>query len=276
MTDELRDLLVGVLTRKRDLNILLNEGWYRIPVSASEPKSVWPPKWLAFYESASIRRDYGIYRFAPVLHIEERTREELFPGEPAGARAGKRYYKVAIGPIQERAIRFVRPRHFAFIRTSMKRFERAETVNDLFADSPLEDRLWGEFKKLRIPAERQWEEMVEGSRYYLDFALFCNAGKIDVEADGESYHITKEQAPRDNERNNELTTKGWRVLRFDGAKIVNQLAECIDQVYRTVEQLKGFETSKLVPDRYIGKRGRVVRQPSLFEERSEYDPPGLD
>ena len=275
MTDELRDLLVGVLTRKRDLNILLNEGWYRIPVSAQEPKSVWLPKWLAFYESASIRKDYGIYRYARVEGFKEATREELFPGELTGARAGRRYYKVAIGPIQERAIRFMRPRRFAFIRTSMKRFEGADTVNDLFADSPLEDRLWGEFKRRAIPVERQWEAMVEGSRYSLDFAPFCNNGKIDIEADGDSYHITKERAPLDNERNNKLATKGWEVLRYESNKIMNHLSECIEQVYRTAEQLKGFETSKLVPDRYIQTKSGIVTQPSLMEERNEYDPPKL-
>ena len=272
MAVERRDLLVGVLTRKRDLSILLNEGWYRIPVEAYVSKSAWPPRWLAFYESASIRKDYGIYRYAPVRHIEERSREELFPGELAGARAGKRYHKVHLGPMRDRTVRFMRPRRFSFISTSLTRFEGADTVNDLFAGSPLEDRVWAEFKKLGIPAERQWRATVEVRRRDLDFALFCNSGKIDVETDGDTYHITREQAPLDNERNNELTTDLWYILRYGTDKIMNHLSECIEDVYRAERKLNGFESPKLVPDIHRVTKSGIVTQPSMFEERSEYDP----
>jgi very-short-patch-repair endonuclease len=270
--DERKDMLVGVLPRKRDLETLVRDRWYRIPTDIRLPTG-WPPKWVAFYEGKPIRPDIGIYRYARVEGIEERDREELFPGELAGSRRGRKYHVLRLGPIQERAepVRFLRPRRFAFISTSMRRFEAAETVNDLYADSPLEDRLWSAFKEWDIPAERQWEHLAGGNRYYLDFALFCRDGKIDVEADGDTYHITRKKAPLDNERNNELAEYGWKVLRFDTNDIQNRLRNCVDRVLGTVERLKGFKTPKLMPDRYIRTPSGVVSQLSLFEERAEYD-----
>jgi len=263
---------VGVLPRKRDLEILLAERWYRIPVE-TKVSGEWPPKVLAFYEGAPIRDDRGIYRYADVQSVEECSREELFPGELTGSRRGKRYYRLRLGSIQVRAqpITFPRPRRFAFLRTSMKRFDEADTVNDLFADSPLEDTLWEAFKERDIPAERQWEARANGGRYFLDFALFCRGGKIDVEADGDTYHLNPEQGPRDNERNNELTSFGWSVLRFGTRKIRQHLSESCDKVLEMVQQLKGFDSPKLVPTRYVRTASGVVPQLSLFEDRAEYD-----
>ncbi len=275
---EPRNVLVGVVKTKRDLMTTLQDGWYRIPVSSRLPRSEWPPKWVAFYEGVSIRPDYGIYRYAAVTGVNERTREELFPGELAGERAGKRYHVLSLGPIEDRVIRFPRRRRFAFLATSMKRFEVADTVNDLFDESPLEESMWAAFQERSVPAERQWEEVIARRRYVLDFAVFCKEGKIDVEADGDSYHITREQAPRDNDRNNELTTKGWHVLRYGSERIRQHLSECVDDVLMTVERLKGFESSKVVPDRFVRTARGVVPQLSLFDEGAGYDarplPPG--
>jgi len=44
------EVLVAVVKRKRDLVILREEGWYRVPVSTAPRR--WPPKWIAFYQGA--------------------------------------------------------------------------------------------------------------------------------------------------------------------------------------------------------------------------------
>ena len=268
------DFLIGVLPTKRDLEILLREGWYRIPVGA-RTGGQWPPTWVGFYEGGALREERGIYRFAKVLGVDEMSREELFPGETSGSRQGTLYHVLRLGPINERAtpVRFPRSRRFAFIRTTFRRFHDAETVNDLFTDSWLEDRLWQAFKRHQVPAERQWRTRANGTNYVLDFALFCRNGKIDVETDGDTYHITTEQAPRDNRRNNDLATRGWEVLRYETKRVEHYLEECVDQVLQTVDRLKGFESAKLVPTRYIRTATGVVPQLTMFEERTEYDPP---
>lgn len=268
-----RDLLVGVLPTKRDLQIALNEGWYRIPVDTA-PKRCFPPRWLAFYEGKSVRDDVGIHRFAEVTGIELATREELIPGHDLDrSKAGRAYHRLWLGPIHERTrpVVFPRPRPFSFLQTTKRRFDAAVTVNDLFADSPLEDILWRAFKDHGIAAERQWPERVRRRNYFLDFALFCIAGKIDVEADGDTYHITTEQAPRDNERNNELAGFGWSVLRFESERIRQRLPSCIDRVMETIQRLGGLD-APLVPTRYVlGNAGGATAQLSLFESPERYD-----
>ena len=260
------DTLVGVLPTKRDLNILLRAGWYRIPMD-SVPKRGWPPKTIAFYEGVRLRDDPGIHRFASVLSVEERTREELFPGEPAGRRTDKHYAVLRLGPIEARKAPIIlrRPRPVVFITTSARRFERAQTINDLFADSPLEDELWTWLKDLGIPAERQWQEKCCRRRYLLDFAIFCREGKIDLETDGDTYHIGKEAGAKDNLRNNHLTECGWSNLRFETAKILDRIGESLAQVSSLIELLGGLADGQ-IPDRIVSKGATVSRQMSFWCE----------
>jgi hypothetical protein len=51
-------------------------------------------------------------------------------------------------------------------------------INDLYDESPLEDRLWVEFKRVEIGAERQEFVEVKKRLYALDFAICCALGKI--------------------------------------------------------------------------------------------------
>jgi very-short-patch-repair endonuclease len=105
--------------------------------------------------------------------------------------------------------------------------------------SPLEDRLWAAFKQEEIEAERQWWEGNK-TRYCLDFALFCARGKIDVECDGDTWHISKESAPRDNARNNFLEQRGWHVLRFGTRQLSDDLRGCVRDVTTTIGQCGGI------------------------------------
>ena len=97
----------------------------------------------------------------------------------------------------------------------MKKFEAAVEINDLWDESPLEDRLWAIFKQARIRAERQYPVEVEDRTYFLDFAIFCNQGKIDIETDGDTWHSDPERIPLDNQRDTDLVSKGWHVMRFN-------------------------------------------------------------
>lgn len=47
--------------------------------------------------------------------------------------------------------------------------------------SALEDPLWAEIKRRNIPVERQEYVQVNDNMYALDFARYCNSGKIEVE-----------------------------------------------------------------------------------------------
>lgn len=64
---------------------------------------------------------------------------------------------------------------------------------------------------------------------------------IAIECDGHNFHErTKEQATRDKRRDRELTTEGWRVLRFTGSEIWNDPKSCSEQVLRVVESVGGW------------------------------------
>ena len=77
-------VLVAVLPRMRDFEIVREKGWYRIPIPAAQEwiGHRWPPQWIAFYHSQSFERDaFSIRYYAKVIGFHEAGRHELFPEE---------------------------------------------------------------------------------------------------------------------------------------------------------------------------------------------------
>lgn len=76
----------------------------------------------------------------------------------------------------------------------------------------------------------------------LDFAIYCAEGKIDVETDGDTWHITKEGSRQDNIRDNALETKGWRTLRFTTQQVKEEMASyCIPKIAENINPLGGIK-----------------------------------
>ncbi len=71
------------------------------------------------------------------------------------------------------------------------------------------------------------------------FGIFCKKGDIDVECDGEKYHILPKALARDRKRNNQLTSFGWQVLRFSGQEINRALHDCFKVIEMTIGNLGG-------------------------------------
>ncbi len=123
----------------------------------------------------------------------------------------------------------------------MERLFSALEINDLYDTSPLEEAVYEKLKQNRIKAERQVYVDTDSAKYCLDFGVFCREGKIDIECDGETYHNIPEAYTKDRVRNNELTSHGWRVLRFGTKQIKNDIDGCINMIAKTVELLGGIE-----------------------------------
>ena len=266
------EVLVAVVKRKRDLAILKEEGWYRIPVSTAPRR--WPPKCIAFYQGAQWGQERGINYYAPVKEIRRALRRELFPNEIPSLKSNKAYFQVFLGPLQklDRPLRSPRPRVIVFIPTTWQKFITAEEINDLYDDSPLEDLLWAELRKLEIPAERQWRVQVKKKRYYLDFALFCQKGKVAIETDGDLWHIGRPHSTADNKRQNDLTSAGWYILRFDTHQIREKMASyCIPKVQETISEYDGIADEGLVSRKFYTLPEGTVQQLTLFEAKAEYD-----
>jgi hypothetical protein len=141
-----------------------------------------------------------------VLKVCLAYRWQLFPEQPRDHRSERRYYQLMLEPLRqlERPIHSRRWRRIVFIPTTWARFYAAAEINDLYTESPLEDRLWEALKWLTVHAERQEFVQVQGRSYALDFAIYCMAGKIDIETDGDTWHSDPKRIPLDNLRDNDL------------------------------------------------------------------------
>ncbi|MBV6457917.1 MAG: hypothetical protein HONBIEJF_01037 [Fimbriimonadaceae bacterium] len=266
------EVLVALVNNLRDWQVLNDELWYRIPIHTAPRR--WPPQWMAFYQTKVFgEHAYAIHRFGRVAEIRTRTRAELFPGEPPSAKSHRTYHQIILEsletlphPIVSRAWRRI-----VFVPTTLYKLEVAAEINDLFDDSPLEDALWQEMKRIRLPAERQFFVAHDDDLYALDFAVFCQKGRLAIEADGDSWHADPVRIPEDNRRNNALASLGWHVLRFNGMEVRERMASyCVPQIVETVNRLGGV-LDDLLPDRsYSVAGGQVYEQLRLFEASPGY------
>lgn len=242
-----KELLVSILNNKRDFKILSEKFWYRIPVKSTEKwlRHRWPPKWISFYQTGTFKEEaYSIRYFSEVIDIVTTDRKTLFPNEPPNSNQKKTYYQIKIKPLRvlQYPIYSRRWRRITFISSTFEKFINALEINDLFDNSPLEDRLWAELKRLDVDAERQELVTVKNNNYFLDFAVYCMQGKIDLETDGDTWHSNKEKAKQDNFRDNLLNTEGWRVLRFNTIQVKESMdSYCIPIIAENINRLGGLD-----------------------------------
>jgi very-short-patch-repair endonuclease len=266
-------LLVAILNDVRDFELARDEHWYRIPCDKAEKwlGDRWPPRWLAFYQT----KDFGVEShtvtwFAELLGIRQVQRCELFPHEGRNFKSNRSYFKLSLGPLQRRTepIPSRRYRKIVFIKTTRDKFTRAAEINDLFDDSPLEDQLWAEFKRRKISAERQEFVKLEAEEAALDFAIYCDGGKIDVETDGDTFHTIPDHVERDNRRHNALGLKGWTIIRFNTAQIVEQMATyCLPQIVGQIKKFGGVDENGQTPRRIELPNQLGLFQKGLFDDR---------
>ncbi len=232
------DMIVCWLKYKRDLAILLNEGWYRIPVT-TELSELYKVTYLSFYQPTVFGNlKFQTQYYGKVSNITVVKRKKLFPFEKPNFKSNLDYYKIELSDLDKLKDPIIskRNRKVIFVDTTIEKFLTAKELNDLFHGSPLEDKLWAEFKKKKIDSERQYTF----GAYKLDFASFCKRGRLNVECDGDSYHANKEKAKGDNIRNNYLTRKGWSILRYSTDQL-NNPDECVGEIIETIKRKGGID-----------------------------------
>lgn len=263
------EVLVAIINNKLDFAILRDKLWYRIPTSSVKKwlKEQWHPKWLAFYQTSALGAEkHAVNYFGEVLNIRRVRRSQLFPDEPQDEKSNRYYYQIFFKSIQKlpKPIYSRRSRRIIFIPTTWEKFTTAIEVNDLYEGSSLENKLWAEFKQHNIPAEREEFVTARGNDYALDFAIYCAKGNIDIETDGDFWHANPEKAEKDNLRDNDLNTRGWKVIRFSEKQIQEQVATyCISTVVENIKQLGGVDEGKIIA-RKINLDSNSY-QPSLFD-----------
>jgi very-short-patch-repair endonuclease len=266
------EMLLAIFKYKYSLTILQEDGWYHIPVDRA-PRSFKTAHWLCFYQGKVFKEEaYRVQYYGEIERYEVVPYRELFPHRIESQKSDWLYYKVHLKELKRlpEPILSFRPRRLSFVPTTIAKFKSARQINDLFNDSPLEDLMWIELKALDIKAERQWMLPIEEHNYYLDFAIFCNAGFIDLETDGDAYHTQKDRIKIDNERNNQLAQKGWQVLRYNGAEIRSNMGHCLREVQNTITTLDGLSDDGLVPRVFFKQGDQIIQQLSLFESKGKY------
>lgn len=268
------EFLVAIVQQPLDLSYAREKHWYRIPVESANKllKKRWPPQWIAFYQTKAFGSEaYAIQYYAKVEGISIVSRRELYPDKSNDKKAKQKYYKLSLGeltrcsyPIYSRRLRRI-----VFIPTTLEKFRNASEINDLYDESPLEDKLWAAMKRQQISAERQNWVRVGNKNYVLDFAMYCDKGNLGVETDGDWYHNEPKRVRADKKRDNDLHVHGWQTLRFTTSQIREELdSYCVDTIKGAIDSLGGLvEEGKLMP-RKVGEEYRY--QPALFETRAQY------
>ena len=266
------EVLVAIINNRADFALAMDKHWYRVPVSSQEKwlKDRWPPKWLALYQTKKLGLEaFAINYYARVHTIRKAFRWQLFPDQPHDEKRNKLYYQRLFEPLSKlpRPICSRRHRRIIFIPTTWSRFSNATEINELYSESLLEDRLWVAMNQRDILSERQELVTIEDRNYFLDFAVYCASGKIDIETDGDEWHATPEKAALDNLRDNDLESVGWQSLRFTTYQVNEQTVEyCIPKIVETINHLGGLEEEgKYMPRKIDPDAPAGTYQPSLFD-----------
>jgi very-short-patch-repair endonuclease len=199
-------------------------------------------KYLGFYQPHVFGKYGGtISHYAKIESIEIKKRIELFPKNTRHPKANGDYYKIYVNDINvlKNPLKCKRNRANYFINTTLEKLLNAEQFNDIFNESPLEDVLWEGMKQNSIAAERQFFIRSYNNIYCLDFATFCEKGNLNIECDGDAYHISKEKAVKDNQRDNYLTKKGWSILRYSTTQL-QDTDDCISEIKESIYRKGGI------------------------------------
>lgn len=180
--DYTHTVLVALLNRVPDFEIVKTEGWYRIPVD-SAPALVRDGrvKMLAFYHSSAFELEkYSIRWVANVKNIEILTRQELFPNEIPNPKSGRSYYKIELYNLRELEQVIFSPKNqrILFLTTSPKKLFSATQINQLFEMDAKHELVWNLLQSLEIKPELEFPFTCNKKVIIADFAIFCRKKTI--------------------------------------------------------------------------------------------------
>lgn len=173
-------VLVALMNTPRDLEMAVEEHWYRIPAKHA-PKYFSGADYLAFYLPRAFgERKWQIDTYATVRGHELVRRVDLIPEEPRHPRANEVYYKLQLGDIEKREPPIVskRGRRVLFLWTNWDKFCSANEWNDLYLRTPAHDKLWDALKSENLDVERETYVREGRSRYRVDFLIHLPHGRV--------------------------------------------------------------------------------------------------
>ena len=126
-------VLVGVINRRRDLELLRHELWYRIPIF-SAPLCI-DAVYIAFYLSRAFAEANGsISYYAMRTGFELARRRDLLPAEANHPHADRLYFKLQFRELECKTPPITNPTHrpVSFVYTTWGQFIDARTIADLY------------------------------------------------------------------------------------------------------------------------------------------------
>lgn len=133
-------VLIGVINRRRDFELLRTDRWYRVPIE-SAPLCI-DMDYVAFYLSAALAKQVidpaaqgAVYCYARRIGFELARRRDLLPDEADHPRAASLYFKLQFASLEicQPPIQNPTRRLISFIFTTGERFTAAQVVADLFS-----------------------------------------------------------------------------------------------------------------------------------------------
>lgn len=236
-------VLIALVNRPRDLEIVRTEHWYRVPAKHA-PDHLAAAQYLAFYLTRAFGEEkWSIREYARVRGHELVRRRDLFPDESDHPRSEGVYYKLELGPL----IPLARPivsrtsRRLLFVWTTGDRFSRAVEINDLIGKSEEDDALWDALKGAGLWGERQVTVRDARARYRVDYWLPCARGNVAIVLGERARQLPKGRT--------------WRALQFSPEQVTLSPASCIGQIRRMVRELGGMKYQADNTGRTLLQRG---------------------
>ena len=207
---------------------------------------------------------FSVRWFSEVKNVSIVKRKTLLPEIQNDPKAEDEYYKIEFNPLIERPTPIIsnRPRRLLFIPTTLWHFQNSSNINDLFYESPLEEEFWEALKIAKVEAERQYLVNTDVKLFHLDFAIFCKERNINIECDGDRFHLSEFNVKRDKNRNNVLSSLGWSILRYTTEDIRRNLNTTIGNVKETINRYGGIE---IISDKTYRYFEEDENQISLFD-----------
>lgn len=94
--------------------------------------------------------------------------------------------------------------------------------------------------RTEIAPQLKINSLVFEKTYRVDFAImhrhrYGMCSRLIVECDGHNFHErTKEQAARDRQKDRDIQSVGWKILRFTGSEIYADADLCADQIFTQI------------------------------------------
>lgn len=116
-----------------------------------------------------------------------------------------------------------------------------QSVIDYILLTPIEKTFYNSALYIGLELIPQYKVVASANKIYiLDFAKIIKIGetghelKIAIELDGYDFHKEREQLTNDAERENNLKLDGWKIIRFTGSQVHNNVNDCINKTIRII------------------------------------------